>query len=474
MNPYTDRTLTELSEALTKKQLSSAELTRACLDEIEARDGEIGAFLTVCKETAPWAAAEIDRRRLAGEALSPLAGIPAALKDNICTKDVRTTCASRMLERFVPPYDAFAWELLKNNGAVLLGKCNMDEFAMGSSTEHSALGTTRNPLDLSRVPGGSSGGPAAAVAAGMVPYALGSDTGGSVRQPAAFCGLVGLKPTYGCVSRRGLVAFASSLDQIGPLAKTVRDAALVMNAIAAHDLLDATSVGSGEDFTREIGREIAGVRIALPEEAFGDEIDPAVKQTVFAAAKKLEALGAALVPVSMKELADALPAYYILSSAEASSNLARYDGVRYGYRSTAGGDIDALYRASRSEGFGAEVKRRIMLGTFALSAGFYDEYYEKASRVRARVCGAFARVLNDCGLILTPTAPTTAFRIGEKQSPTALYAGDICTVPASIAGLPALSVPCGSVGGLPVGVQLTGRAFGEALLCRVGTALEEG
>ena len=469
-----DMTVAALSQALTGRQLSSLEATQAYLASMDAREPEIGAYITPTPQLALEQAAAVDRRRAAGEVLSPLAGIPAAVKDNICTKGVPTTCASKMLSNFIPPYSASVMDRLKE--LVLLGKANMDEFAMGSTTENSYFHPTRNPRKTDRVPGGSSGGSAAAVAAREAAFALGSDTGGSIRQPAAFCGVVGMKPTYGAVSRYGLVAFASSLDQIGPLTRTVEDNALVLDAIAGWDPRDSTSVRRESPSNLSRLREgVRGMKVALPKEYFGQGLSPAIREAVLDAARRFEALGAQIVETSMPSLDSALPAYYILSSAEASSNLARFDGIKYGYRSENSGDIEELYQHSRSEGFGREVQRRIMLGTFALSAGYYDAYYKKALQVRALISRDFDRILSDCAFVLSPVAPTTAYRLGEKTAdPLEMYLGDIYTVPVNIAGLPSLSLPCGTDGeGLPIGMQLIGRAFDEPLLYRAGYAFEE-
>lgn len=456
-----DMSLCELSERVAKRELSSLEITDAYLAEINARDAEIGAYLNVTAEKARQTAVECDRTA----PKSPLWGIPVGIKDNICTKNVVTTAASKMLADFVPPYSATAWERLEGQGAVLLGKLNMDEFAMGSSTEHSYFHPTRNPLDPTRVPGGSSGGSAAAVAGGLAPYALGSDTGGSVRQPASFCGVVGMKPTYGRVSRNGLIAFASSLDQIGPITKTVRDSALVLDAISGVDCMDATS-GSGNvpAASSKIGRTISGMRIALPEEFFGSGISPEVRAAVLDAAGLLEREGTTVDSVSLPILSEALPAYYILSSAEASSNLSRFDGVRYGYRTADYHGESEFYRKSRSEGFGREVRRRILLGTFVLSEGYYDAYYRKAAEMRRVISDRYAEIFENYDLILSPTAPTVAYRLGEKTSdPMEMYLGDIYTVPVNIAGLPAISIPCGrGECGMPIGLQMIGPANGEA------------
>lgn len=465
-----------LSRKLASGELSSREATAAYLQAIKEKEPSIGAYLTVLEESAMKKAAEVDEKRAAGKTLSPLAGVPAGIKDNICTKGVRTTCASKMLENFVSPYNAGVIERLEEADAVLLGKLNMDEFAMGSSTENSFFKVTHNPRDLSRVPGGSSGGSAAAVAANEAAFALGSDTGGSIRQPAAFCGVVGMKPTYGTVSRYGLVAFASSLDQIGPLTRTVRDSAMVMDAIAGHDRRDSTSIKmNAVSYGEKIGRSIRGMKIALPEEFFGEGLSNEVRNGIEEAALQFQALGAEIVSVSMPTLSHALPAYYIISSAEASSNLARFDGVRYGYRAADYDDITSLYKRTRSEGFGAEVKRRIMLGTFALSSGYYDAYYKKALQVRTLIVNDYNRIFEKCDFILSPVAPTTAYKIGEKTAdPLSMYLGDIYTVPVNIAGLPSLSMPCADApDGLPIGMQLIGRPFSEPELYRAGYAYEK-
>ncbi len=475
MSELTHRSVAEHAEALRKQEYSSVELTEAYLKAIREKDEKIGAFLTLTEGEALAAAKASDERRAAGTLLSPIDGIPGAIKDNICTKGVRTTCASRMLADYIPPYNATVMEKLNGAGLVMLGKLNMDEFAMGSSTENSAMQITHNPRDLSRVPGGSSGGSAAAVAAEETPYALGSDTGGSIRQPAAFCGVVGMKPTYGSVSRYGLVAFASSLDQIGPLTANVRDNAMILNAIAGYDRHDATSINRiYTDFTAELGLGVKGMRIGLPEQFFGEGISPDVRNAVLAAAETYRSLGAEIVHVSMPSIDHALAAYYVISSAEASSNLARFDGVRYGFRASDYEDIDGLYLRSRTEGFGAEVKRRIMLGTFALSSGYYDAYYKKALQVRSLVMADFTAAFDKCNAILSPVAPTVAYRIGEKSgNPLEMYMGDAYSVPVNIAGLPAISLPCGvGADNMPVGMQLIGREFSEPLLYRIADAFE--
>ena len=471
----TSLSLRQLSGCLRSGELTAVQAVEAYLASIRENDPSIRAYLSVLEEKAMGQAAETDRRRARGEALSPLAGVPVGIKDNICTKGVTTTCASRMLEQFVPPYSAHVIEKLEEAGAVMLGKLNMDEFAMGSSTENSFFQITHNPRDPSRVPGGSSGGSAAAVAANEAAFALGSDTGGSIRQPAAFCGVVGMKPTYGTVSRYGLVAFASSLDQVGPLTRDVADSAMVMDCIAGHDSRDSTSIRMDKlPYASQLGQDIRGIKIALPEEFFGEGLSEDVRKGIQLAARRFQDLGAEIVRVSMPTLTHALPAYYIISSAEASSNLARFDGIRYGYRSPDYEDITSLYKNSRSEGFGEEVKRRIMLGTFALSSGYYDAYYKKALQVRTLITRDYSRIFAACDCILSPVAPTTAYKIGEKTAnPLEMYLGDIYTVPVNIAGLPGLSMPCAAASdGMPVGMQLIGPAFSEPLLYRVGYAYE--
>ncbi|HWS30869.1 MAG TPA: Asp-tRNA(Asn)/Glu-tRNA(Gln) amidotransferase subunit GatA [Clostridia bacterium] len=470
----THMSVKELSKRLALKEISAVETAQSYLRRMESVEPKVGAYLSIFAESAMEQAKKIDERRGAGEPLNALAGVPAALKDNLCTAFGRTTCASKMLEDFRAPYDATAVKLLSGAGAVFLGKTNMDEFAMGSSTENSAFQLTKNPRDLHRVPGGSSGGSAAAVAADEAAYALGSDTGGSIRQPAAFCGVVGMKPTYGRVSRYGLIAFASSLDQIGPFTKTVEDCAFVLDTLCAHDEKDSTSVAGQEtDFTAALCHDVKGMRLALPKELFGVGVGKTVRKSVLAAANRFEDLGAHVEEISLPELSCALPAYYILSSAEASSNLGRFDGVRYGRRAKNCETLEELYLRSRSEGFGAEVKRRILLGTFALSAGYYDAYYKRSLQVRTLLSAAFDRVFAEFDAVLTPTAPTCAYLIGEKTSdPVSMYLGDICTVPVNIAGLPALSMPCGKAEGLPVGMQLIGKAFGEKTLLALGAAYE--
>lgn len=468
----TQMSIRALSDAMRRGTLTSREVTQAYLNRIDAVDGKVHAYISVNREEALAQADACDRMRQAGEVLSPLHGVPVALKDNICVAGGKTTCASRMLENFVSPYSAAVWEKLHAAGCVLLGKTNMDEFAMGSTTEHSAFFATCNPHDLTRVPGGSSGGSAACVAAGEVAFALGSDTGGSIRQPAAFCGVVGMKPTYGMVSRHGLVAFASSLDQIGPMTRTVGDNALVLSAIAGHDARDTTSVNrTYAPLDAQLGQGVKGLKIGLVKEMM--DVSEAVAEAVLGAAKRLEGLGATVEEVSIPELRAALAAYYVISSAEASSNLARFDGIRFGHRAASYADLEELYVKSRSEGFGEEVKRRILLGTYTLSAGYFDAYYKKALQVRTVLIRQFQAVLATHDALLGPVAPTTAYRLGEKTSPLDLYRGDMDTVPVNIAGIPALSMPCGTdADGLPIGVQLMGPAFSEGLLYRIGDALE--
>ena len=472
MSELINKTIYEHIEAMRKKEYSSVELTKAYFDRINTEDKTIGAFITITPEKALESARAFDEGKLPD---TPLAGIPCGIKDNMCTKDIKTTCASKMLGNYVPPYSAHAVEKLEQAGAVILGKMNMDEFAMGSTTENSAFKVCRNPVDTDRVPGGSSGGSAAAVAAKEAAYTLGSDTGGSIRQPASFCGVVGMKPTYGIVSRYGLIAFASSLDQIGPITNTVMDNAIVLNVIAGHDKRDATSIDrTYGDFTADIKKGVKGMKIGIPEQFLGKGISPDVKKAVLDAAEEYRMMGAEKVSISMPSIDYALSAYYVISSAEASSNLARFDGIRYGYRCAEYSDIEDLYRKSRSEGFGTEVKKRIMLGTFALSSGYYDAYYKKALQVRNLVRKDFNEAFGKCDLIISPVAPTVAYKIGEKVGDSLqMYMGDAYSVPVNIAGIPALSLPCGTgEGGMPVGMQLIGPAFSESLLYRAGYAFE--
>ena len=465
----------ELHELLLKGETSSAEIVEAVFGRIDEVEASIKAYVTLRREEALEEARGVDERLARGEKLGPLAGIPVAIKDNICTRGVPTTCSSKILRNFLPPYDATVVERLKREGAVIIGKTNMDEFAMGSSTENSGFFTTRNPRDLDRVPGGSSGGSAAAVAANETIVALGSDTGGSIRQPASLCGIVGMKPTYGCVSRYGLIAFASSLDQIGPMTKDVRDCAIVLNAIAGHDPRDSTSVDMAyPDYTNFLVPDIKGIKIGVPKEYFSEGIDSDVREAVERALKLLEEMGAILVDVSLPHSEYALATYYLVATAEASSNLARYDGVRYGHRAEAADSV-AMMKETRREGFGPEVKRRIMLGTYALSSGYYDAYYLKALKVRTLLIRDFERAFEKCDCIASPTSPTVAFKIGEKvDDPLSMYLSDIYTITANLAALPGISVPCGTgKDGLPVGLQLLGKHFDEGMVLRVAYAFEE-
>jgi aspartyl-tRNA(Asn)/glutamyl-tRNA(Gln) amidotransferase subunit A len=469
------KTIHELHALLVKKEIRPQEIVEDVFKRIEAVEGKVKAYLSLTKELALKQAEEAEKKILKGEA-SPLTGIPLAIKDNICTEGVKTTCASKMLENFVPPYDATVIRALKAEGAVMVGKTNMDEFAMGSSTENSAFQITHNPWDLDRVPGGSSGGSAAAVAADACIAALGSDTGGSIRQPAGFCGVVGVKPTYGCVSRFGLVAFASSLDQIGPLAKDVKDAAILLSAIAGHDPYDSTSAPlEKKDYTQKIGEEIKGIKIGVPKEAFGEGLEEEVKAALEKDMKIFSDLGAEIIEVSLPHLEYAVAAYYIIAPAEASSNLARYDGVKYGFRDKEAGNLIDMYCQTRSKGFGPEVKRRIMLGTYALSAGYYDAYYKKASQVRTLIKEDFFNAFKECDFIITPVSPTPAFKIGEKtDDPLQMYLSDIYTIPINLAGVPAISLPGGlSKNRLPIGLQIIGPHFSEIELFKVAYQFEQ-
>jgi aspartyl-tRNA(Asn)/glutamyl-tRNA(Gln) amidotransferase subunit A len=466
--------ISELAPLLARREVSPVEVTEQFLERIQRVDGQLNSYLTVDAEGARTQAREAEGRLGRGEA-TPLTGTPLALKDVLTTKGLRTTCGSKILDNFVPPFDATVCAKLREAGAVFLGKVNMDEFAMGSSTENSAFGPTHNPWNRDYIPGGSSGGSAAAVAADLCTGSLGSDTGGSIRQPACHCGVVGLKPTYGRVSRYGLVAYASSLDQIGPLTKEVRDAALLLNCIAGHDRRDSTSVDQPvPDYLEGLGREIKGLKIGVPREYFGPGLDPEVAGAVQAALKTLEGLGAELIEVSLPNTEYAVAVYYVVAVAEASSNLARYDGVKYGVRQE-GRNLLEMYAATRTRGFGAEVRRRIMLGTYALSAGYYDAYYRKASQVRALIRGDFDAAFGKCDLLATPVSPTPAFRLGEKMAdPLTMYLSDIFTISANLAGVPGISVPCGfSSAGLPIGLQLMGPPFGEAALLQAAYAFEE-
>ena len=462
--------LKELSAALAQKKISSVELTELFLARIEKYNPTLNAFITVEREKALAAARAADEKLGAGAAAhSPLTGIPLAHKDIFCTQGWRTTCGSKMLANFVAPYDAHVVERLNAAGMVLVGKCNMDEFAMGSSNETSFFGPVKNPWDLSRVPGGSSGGSAAAIAARLVPAATGTDTGGSIRQPAALCGLTGVKPTYGVVSRYGMIAFASSLDQGGPMAKSAEDCALLLNAMAGFDARDSTSLERpAEDYTRELDKPLDGLRIGLPREFFGEGMDAGVRAAVEAALAAYRQLGATTVEVSLPNSGLSVPAYYVIAPAEASSNLARYDGVRYGHRAADYRDLIEMYEKTRAEGFGAEVKRRILIGTYVLSHGYYDAYYLKAQQVRRLIAADFQQTFQSCDVIMGPTTPSVAFKFGEKSAdPVQMYLSDIFTIAVNLAGLPAMSLPCGFDQGLPVGLQIIAPWFHEARMLNV-------
>jgi aspartyl-tRNA(Asn)/glutamyl-tRNA(Gln) amidotransferase subunit A len=468
-------TVHEASRLLEDREISSVELTEAVLAQIDRCDSQIRAYLTLTPDLALAQARRADQRRASGEA-RPLTGIPIAIKDNISTEDVRTTCGSKILESYVPPYSSTVYERLASEGIVLLGKTNMDEFAMGSSTEHSAFFPTHNPWDLSRVPGGSSGGSAAAVASDETLCALGSDTGGSIRQPASLCGVVGLKPTYGCVSRYGLIAFASSLDQIGPLTKEVTDCALLLNVLAFHDPCDSTSASQPtRDYTSFLHEDLSGLVVGVPAEYFGAGLDPGVGERVRQAIDQLETLGAEIREISLPHEQYVVATYFLTSWAEASANLARYDGLKYGLSAPDAQDIQGAQSKARGRGFGTEVKRRIMLGTYALSAGYYDAYYLKAQKVRTLIKDDFDRAFaQGVDVVVGPTSPVVAFRIGELVGdPLAMYLADLYTIPANLAGLPCISLPCGFHEGLPVGFQVLGRAFDEATLLRVAYAYEQ-
>jgi aspartyl-tRNA(Asn)/glutamyl-tRNA(Gln) amidotransferase subunit A len=461
--------------AIAEKRHSASEMVEEFYKKIKADDLEIHAYLTLCEERALRQANQVDDLVAKGAPLPPLAGVPIAIKDVMVTKGVRSTAGSKILQNFIPPYDATAIERLEAAGAIVLGKTNCDEFAMGSSNENSAYGPVRNPRDKSRVPGGSSGGSAAAVAAGMAVAALGSDTGGSIRQPASFCGVVGLMPTYGRVSRYGLIAFASSLDHIGPLTKTVKDAAVLLKTIAGRDPLDSTSVDVPvTDYEAEIGKPVKGLKLGVPKEYFADGLDSEVRAAIEASIQQLAQHGCEIVPISLPHTAYAIPTYYVIATAEASANLARYDGVRYGQRSARPRTLSEMYRKSRDEGFGPEVKRRIMLGTYALSSGYYDAYYLKAQKVRTLLARDFENAFQQVDAIVTPTAPTAAFKLGEKtDDPLAMYLADIYTVTADLVGIPGISVPCGQTKtGLPIGLQILGKHFDESTILRLGYAVE--
>jgi aspartyl-tRNA(Asn)/glutamyl-tRNA(Gln) amidotransferase subunit A len=468
MTALHDLTVAQLAAALNRGETSSVELTRAFLARIESRDREFNSFVTVTPERALAQAAAADARRRSGDA-GPLTGIPYVHKDIFCTRGVLTSCGSKMLSNFIAPYDATVSERFNAAGLVMLGKANMDEFAMGSSNETSHFGPVRNPWDLTRVPGGSSGGTAAAVAARLAPFGTGTDTGGSIRQPSALCNLSGIKPTYGRVSRWGMIAYASSLDQGGPMCRTAEDAALALNVMCGFDVRDSTSVErADEDFTRNLGNDLGNLRVGLPAEYFGPGLDAGVAAAIRAAARVLEELGAKITEISLPNTHLSIPAYYVVAPAECSSNLSRMDGVRYGHRCERPKDLLDLYCRSRGEGFGPEVQRRIMIGTYALSAGYYDAFYLKAQKIRRLIADDFVRAFQEVDVIIGPTAPTTAFRLGEKTSdPVTMYLSDIYTIAVNLAGLPGMSIPAGRADGLPIGMQLIGGYFTENLLLNV-------
>ena len=472
----TELTVHELQEKLKNKELTINEITKAYINKIHEKEKDVQAFVTTLEDKATEKADEIQEKIDNGEIKGEFAGIPIGIKDNICTKGVKTTCSSKMLENFISPYDATVMEKINQENMINLGKLNMDEFAMGGSTEYSYLKKTRNPWNLNKVPGGSSGGSAAAVASNMVPWALGSDTGGSIREPASFCGVVGLKPTYGLVSRYGLVAFASSLDQIGPITKDVRDAAMLLNIIAGHDKKDTTSVEiDKKDYTKCLTGNIRGIKIGIPKEFYGEGINQSVKETLEKSIEIYKELGAEIEEFSLDIAKYSLASYYIIACAEASSNLGRYDGIRYTYRTKDFKNLKELYKKSRSEGFGPEVKRRIILGTYVLSSGYYDAYYKKAQQVRTLVMKEFEKAFEKYDLILTPTSPTVAFDIGAKSNnPLEMYLSDICTVSVNIAGLPAISIPCGVDNEqMPIGMQLIGNKFEEETVLNAAYTFEQ-
>ena len=469
-------TASQIREKYETKELTVPQVVKAYFEKIKADDEKIKAYITLCEEEAMQKAEAVQKKYDAGEKLGELAGVPIAIKDNMCTKGIRTTCASKMLENFIPPYDATVIKKINDSDAIILGKVNMDEFAMGGSTENSAFFKTHNPVNLNKVPGGSSGGSAAAVAGGMAPISLGSDTGGSIREPAAFCGIVGLKPTYGLVSRYGLVAFASSLDQIGPMGKTVTDVTNVLNVIAGHDEMDSTSANIEKiDYTKALVNDVKGLKIGVPKEFLGEGVSEEVRKAINTAIEKYKKLGAELKECSLPATEYALPAYYIIACAEASSNLGRFDGIRYGYRTKNYESLADIYRNSRSEGFGEEVKRRIILGTYVLSSGYYDAYYKKAQKVRTIVKKDFDKAFEEFDVLLTPTTPTVAFDIGSKISnPLEMYMSDILTVSINIAGVPAISIPCGKDNeGMPIGMQLIGKHFDEEKILRAAYTYEQ-
>lgn len=469
---FNNKTIDELHDLLVKKEISALELTKATLEDIKSREGAVDAFLTITEDKALAQAAALDEKGI--DADNVMAGIPLAVKDNISTKGILTTAASKMLYNYEPIFDATSVTQAYAKDMIIVGKTNMDEFAMGGSNENSAFKPTKNAWDQTKVPGGSSGGSAAAVASGQVRLSLGSDTGGSIRQPASFNGIVGMKPTYGTVSRFGLIAFGSSLDQIGPFAQTVKENAQLLNVVSGHDVKDATStINEIADFTSKIGQDIKGMKIALPKEYMGEGIDPQVKETILKAAKHLESLGAIIEEVSLPHSKYGVAVYYIIASSEASSNLQRFDGIRYGFRAEDATNLDEIYVKTRSQGFGEEVKRRIMLGTFSLSSGYYDAYFKKAGQVRTLIIQDFEKVFADYDLILGPTAPTVAFDLDTlNHDPVAMYLADLLTIPVNLAGLPGLSIPAGFVEGLPVGLQLIGPKYSEETIYQVAAAFE--
>ncbi|WP_417329159.1 Asp-tRNA(Asn)/Glu-tRNA(Gln) amidotransferase subunit GatA [Halomonas cupida] len=468
-----DKTITEIAGALAAGTISSRELTQDLLGRIDRMDGQLNSFITVTAEQALSAADHADQQRANGQA-GPLTGVPLAIKDIFCTQGVKTSCGSKMLDNFIAPYDATVVSKLRAAGTVSLGKTNMDEFAMGSSNENSFYGPVKNPWDLTAVPGGSSGGSAAAVAAGLVPAALGTDTGGSIRQPAAFCGITGLKPTYGRVSRYGMVAYASSLDQGGPMARSAADCGLLLNAIAGHDARDSTSVARVvPDYTEELDAPLAGLKIGLPREYFGGGLDPRVESAIRDAIKVFESLGASVREVSLPHTSYAIPAYYVIAPAEASSNLSRYDGVRFGHRCDNPSDLIDLYKRSRAEGFGDEVKRRILIGTHTLSEGFFDAYYKKAQQVRRLIRQDFLDAFEEVDVLMGPAAPTPAFDLGATKDPVSMYLQDIYTIAINLAGIPGISVPAGFSGKRPVGLQILGTHFAEARLLNVAHQFQQ-
>ena len=472
----TELTVHELQEKLKNKELTIKEITKAYANRINEKEKDVQAFVTVLTDSAKKKAEEIQNKIDSGEIKGEFAGIPIGIKDNICTKGVKTTCSSKMLENFVSPYDATVMEKINDEDMINLGKLNMDEFAMGGSTEYSYFYPTKNPWNLNKVPGGSSGGSAAAVASNMVPWALGSDTGGSIREPASFCGVVGLKPTYGLVSRYGLVAFASSLDQIGPITKDVRDSAILLNIIAGHDKKDTTSVElEKKDYTKCLKNDVKGLKIGVPKEFYAEGINEEVKETLNQAIERYKKLGAEIEEFSLDVAKYSLATYYIIACAEASSNLGRFDGIRYTYRTGEFKNLKELYKKSRSEGFGPEVKRRIILGTYVLSSGYYDAYYKKAQQVRTLVMNEFNKAFEKYDVILAPTSPTTAFDIGSKSNnPLEMYLADICTVSVNIAGLPGISIPCGvDKEGMPIGMQLIGNKFCEETILNAAYTFEQ-